>query len=206
MIKTALSILFVCILFVSCNRPNIEEGEIIVQPDIVNNPVYKQLNKQKEPIDMTSYFDKKERPKTSDVSYRNNRNHDLIDTMSSKDYLCKAFYNNDTLIIRIGYNGMFGGDGFKIICKNSKFHILPYYFTDLIIEGKETITNYDINQHQLILNKNKYTLGDSIFGYINFNLVENEKTTFKFDKSATENQKITHVGKGYFRGKIEKQP
>ena len=49
-------------------------------------------------------------------------------------------------------------------------------------------------------------MGDSIYGYVDFKLIENKKTTYDNGGilMATENQKITHIGKGYFRGKITK--
>ena len=203
MIKTVVAILFVCLLFTSCSPPGIEEGHIIVQPDMVNNPVYKKLAKQKDFRDFTP--DTTTFPKTSDVSYVNNRDRRLNDTTYSKFNKCKPYIENGKLIINIGLNSGFTGTGFEINCDHAKFHIIPYYYTDMIMGGVETVSSYNIIQQKLILNKSKYVLGDSIFGYVDFKLIENEKTIYKEDfPDKIENRKITHIGKGYFRGKIEK--
>lgn len=204
MIRPALTILFICLLFTSCNKPDIEEGKIVIQPDIVSNPVYTKLNKQQDIQEFAPFVIK---PKTSDVSYVNNRNGSLTDTTYARFNNCKPYIKDGKLIILIGLSNGFTASGFDIKCDNSKFRIVPYYSTDLIIEGIETVSSYNIIQQQVILNKDKYILGDSIFGYVDFKLIENEKTIYKHEfPDKIEEQKITHIGKGYFRGKIEKRP
>jgi len=196
-------ILFACLLF--WNKPAVKNAHIIVQPDIVKNPIYKKLDKQKEAVDLILYGDNKMQAKTSDVSYRDNRDRILSDTTYAKIYVCRAYIDKGAVRINIGNNGVFGGNGFNINLKNSNFNIIPYYSTDASVDGLKTITSYNIIKQQLVLNKSKYSLGDSVFGYVDFNLIEKEKSSFKYDKpQITRIKKITHIGYGYFRGKITK--
>ena len=181
--------LLACVCFTACKDKKNENNIVVVQPDIVNNPIYKKLNKGKEPADIILYGNKKMKPKTSDVFYQNSNYPGLKDTVKAKDYTCDAYIKDGYLTINIGMGSMFGGFGFHIKCTNEKYSIEPYEWSDAEPIGKHNPV-FKVIKQSLILNKNKYFMDDSIFGKVDFKIIED--------------QKITHIGNGYFRGKIEK--
>lgn len=189
-----LSILYYCLLtclcFTACTNAQSKKAFIIIQPDIINNAVYKKLDKGKEPTDILVYGDKKMKPKTSDVFYLNSKYGGLKDTTHARDYTCQAYIKDGYLTISIGMGSMFGGFGFDIKCTNEKYSIEPYEWSDAEMVGKHRKPSFKVIKQNLILNKNRYILGDSIFGKVDFKIIEDKK--------------ITHIGNGYFRGKVVK--
>jgi len=204
MIRTVLRFFSVCLLFIACGKPGIKEDEISVQPDIVNNPIYTKLDKQGEPVDEIGWDTSKLKSRTTDLFYDND-NKPFVDTTNARKNRCWAYIDSGILKINIGYSYGFGATGFDIICTNNNYNIVPYQTTDQPGKAKNNPT-YQIIKQKLILNKSRYMVGDSIFGYVNFQLIENKNTRYNDGKvDSIIYQKITHIGKGYFRGKVEKQ-
>ena len=203
-LQIVIYVLLTCVYFTACKDKKIANDIIVVQPDIISNRIYMKLDKSKEPIDPWILDTTKMKPRTSDVLYISNRGSmTLSDTSYAHMNNCRAYIDSGRLKIDIGSHGMFGGHGFDIICTKNKYTIIPYLYNDQpgIKKPKST---YQINSQSLILNKAKYTLGDSIFGYVDFNLIENQQRLYNEGILIEENKKITHIGKGYFRGKVEK--
>ena len=133
--------------------------------------------------------------RTSDVAYFGGHKLNLEDDKYSKLNNCRAyFFHSDTLSINIGIGNGFGGQGFIISYKNKNFYTHPYFWTDVIIEG-EVEPKYEIVYQKLTLDKPTYSLGDSLYGYIDFKSVETDNYM----------NTIKHFGKGYFRTKITKR-
>lgn len=191
-------------LFICCGKPYTKGSNIIIKPyeliidaTIKKNEVFKTLNKQIEIFDGPEVWMNKADPsikRTSAVKYsfgkHPNFNKDKYTTMNN----CRAkYFKSDTLLIRIGINSGFSGHGFLVYYKNSKFSIEPYTFTDAIIEGYPEPTYMIVYQH-LTLDKEKYLVGDSLFGKVNFKSIEN----------AVDGSVIEHIGDGYFRTKVER--
>jgi hypothetical protein len=187
-----LKILFsiaICIGFISCNTADkLRNDDIVIQADIAKNPVYKKLDNEKDYPEVGYYAG----PKSSDVRYLNDRYQKLTDTTKARNYNCKSFFHGDTLSIIIGIGSGDEGSGFIIDCKDKLFSIKPYYFTDNIITGQAEPTYETINQ-SLYLDKTPYKIGDSIYGKVNFKVIEHS------------GQKVVHIGDGYFRAKIIKE-
>ena len=184
-------LIFLLIAFIcGCHQPKMDL--ITVEANIVKNSVYKRLDKEKDTREFG--LDIVQPPKTSDVRYRNNRNHSLNDTTYSRMYNCKSYINKGGLRINIGIGNGFVSEGFFINCKDPQFNVKLYYETDAIVEGQPEPIFTTIDQ-KLILNKSHYALGDSVFGRVTFKVVEENN-----------GQKITHIGDGYFRCKVVKDP
>ena len=163
-----------------------------IDPTIVNNYSYKQLDKESE---VFSVFENQDSTlkRTSGVAYFTNGNSELSDSNYAILNNCRAhFSHSDTLFIKIGFGDGFVGKGFIINYKDKKFYTEPYYFTDLIIEG-ETLPVYELIYQKLTLDKPKYKVGDSLYGKIDFKSIEIDQAR----------NKINHSGKGYFRTKIK---
>jgi hypothetical protein len=108
-------------------------------------------------------------------------------------YVCDAFFekNIDTLNIIIGNHSGFSTTGFNIRVLNKTYDILPYSGDDNI--GLDEIkSRFENHNQKLILNKENYKAGDSIYGYIEF-----EKTEY-----LPHGNVLKHKGVGYFRAKI----
>lgn len=103
-------------------------------------------------------------------------------------YECKAhLYNSQLIAINIGLNSYFGGSGYNVeYCKNA-FRVEPYSYSDIPLETKQESVLKIIHQ-ELVLNKSQYVVGDSLFGKINFQIIETK-----------ESEKNQYCLKGYFR-------
>lgn len=102
----------------------------------------------------------------------------------------KASILNDTLFIYLGTSNGFSSEGFTILYQNNAFCIKESGETDIVIANAPKPKQKIIYQ-KLILDKENYVIGDSLYGFVDFRI----KKTFL--KAKTE-----YVGKGYFRTKI----
>jgi len=191
-------ILIVAVLLFGCKhqiRAKLQSGNIKIDTGIAQSPVYKMLDKQR---DFRTIFHRGAdtlRFKTSNVSYRTNRYRSIDDTAYARLNNCGSYLINETLKINIGISSGFVADGFTINCHNRLFTILPYHETDAITVGEEEkpVTFQVINQ-SLTLSKYNYQINDSVYGKINFKIIE-----------TNNGQKIHHIGYGYFRAKVDKR-
>jgi hypothetical protein len=184
------------VLITSCKRSFEQEwNNATIDTNISRNPIYAQLDNQKETLfSALENQDTLPPKKTSDVEYSTGKQMNVGEFNNLKIYNCRAYYYHwDTLSINIGIGTGFGGQGFIIKYKDQKFYTEPYFSTDLIIIGEPEPT-YKIVYQKLTLDKAGYLFGDSLYGYIDFKSIERD-----------ENKKTTeHWGKGYFRTKIMK--
>ena len=177
-------ILLLTFLLLSCNNPEHWDA-ITIDPNISQDSVYKRMDTEEEIF--SAHETDTLRKKSSDVEYIDK----YVPNKLPKNNNCRAyFHKSDTLIINIGIGTGFGGSGFIIKYKSSKFYTEPYYITDVIME-QEADPTYKLIYQKLILNKSDYKVGDSLFGNIDF-------------KSIGPNfSGIEHSGRGYFRAKIK---
>ena len=188
-------LLFFIIFFTNCNLKNHQTqwDNVTIDANISEVPIYRQLDKESE---IFSAFEKMDSSmkRTSDVEYLTGKKINTGEYSNSKYNNCRAyFFNSDTLSINIGIGNGFGGQGFIINYKSNKFYTEPYFSTDVIYPS-EVEPAYKIVYQKLILDKATYSLGDSLYGHIDFKSIEADK----------ENNKTEHFGKGYFRTKITK--
>lgn len=111
---------------------------------------------------------------TCGTAFVNEYNSDGI-SASSNYYRCHVALDSSSLCIDIGLNTLHGGDGYYITYTNDeKFHTEPYHWNHII---KDTVLDgrYKIIRQALTLDKKQYEIGDSLFGMINFYIVENDK-------------------------------
>ena len=165
--------------------------ELIIDPTISTAAIYNELDKQDE---ILSFMEKSDSfPKrSSDVTYSPGKN--IIYKSNIKNYNCRAYYfpffHADTLLINIGSGNGFAGRGFIINYKDNRFYVKPYYYT--CTPSKENV-EYKLIYQKLILDKPKYKEGDSLYGKVDFKIIENNKY-----------RKQEHKGEGYFRAKVTK--
>jgi hypothetical protein len=186
----------VCLTNCICNLKKQKWTDVIIDPEISKDLVFRKLDLQEEVFDWNENTDSTMK-KTSDVYYFIGKKIDLADEKDSKSNNCRAsFYKPDTLLIVFGIGSPNGGAGFGIYYKNKKFYTEPYRFNDIIIVGKRKIEpTYKIVYQKLTLDKPFYKIGDSLYGKIDFKIIEKNKENKK--------RKIEHIGKGYFRTKVK---
>lgn len=108
-------------------------------------------------------------------------------------YQAKAIVDKDnSLNIKISIEGGLSGSGFFIKCKNKKFEVLLHTFDD---QSGTKFTNCKILYQNLVLDKATFVVGDSIYGKINFDILENSKMRGE----------IRHKFQGYFVAKINEK-
>ncbi|WP_157098010.1 hypothetical protein [Niabella ginsenosidivorans] len=106
---------------------------------------------------------------------------------------CRAYIKHDTIIIQIGMNTGFGGNGFHILVHDGRYVIMPFYFTDIVYGEEVEPLNVPLWQ-RLKLNRSFYNAGDSMYGYISFGSV------FYDEYGTPSGQKAN----GFFRAVIKK--
>ncbi len=189
-----LSLIFACLL--SCERKpksvpkSIEKWDVAENDSFISkNPIYKKLNRENE---IYSIFDRKDSvlKKSSNVAYYQ-KNEDTLKNKYLRFNKCKAHMTTDTLFINIGSSSGFSSKGFQIKYYEQKFYTEPYSWSDAEIE--ELKSTYKLNFQNLILDKAEYKVGDSIFGKIQFESIENN----------FENKITTKVADGFFRAEIK---
>ena len=181
------------LLFCSSKKVNNQWDIVEIDSTIPKNSIYRFLDTQQEIILGLVETDSLMK-KSSDVMYNVSNQQNLEQEKHLNNNNCRAyFFNSDILSINIGISDGFCGEGFIINYKNKRFYTEPYYFTDVIFLNKVEPT-YKIIYQNLILDKPIYSLGDSMYGYIDFKSIET-----KNGKKLTE-----HFGKGYFRTKVTK--
>jgi hypothetical protein len=171
-------LLLIIIGLLSCKNKNlIYWSSVTFDTNILQSPVYKKLDQEKE-YNNRFNLDSSRKLKSSDVIYK-----------GSKKYNCYAYFDHqDTLKISIGHNpGIDSWSGFEIRYCGDKFH------TEIISDGMHMPSDDEcqpqILYQDLILDKHRYTVGDSLFGKIEFNI-------------KTKCSETISSGVGYFRTKI----
>ena len=85
-------------------------------------------------------------------------------------YHCNAIIDSGKVKMLFWNSGGFGADGVEVIISENKFNIYLYSTTDLIVNGERgnPLREFfsEIESQQLKLDKEKYNIGDSIFGYL----------------------------------------
>lgn len=168
-------------------------NEVIIDPTISKGSVYKELNKYPERFSVLEKQDTLMK-RTSAVEYIINRKMNPGEYKNPQPNNCRAFFiNTDTLLIDIGMGNGFGGSGFTIKLSNKQFYTQPYFSTD-VINLNEPPTEYKTEFQSLILDKDSYHFGDSLYG----------KIDFKASELSDDSTVIEHYGIGFFRTKIGK--
>ena len=188
--KLSLFIVLFASLF-SCKKgKTIVWNDVNFDSKISGNPVYQKLNTQKEILAVYEHDTSMRR--TSDVTFTKEYG-GVNPLQSSKHYNCRSYYfNPEILTINVGLGSGLGGDGFIINYKNGKFYTEPYYYTDLE-EDKKKEPVYKLIGQTLTLDKSQYHLGDSLYGKIDFHILE-----------INEGRETGLCANGFFRTKISK--
>ncbi|RZJ56683.1 MAG: hypothetical protein EOO45_28490 [Flavobacterium sp.] len=184
--------LFATACSIKQEQQQLDKAPFVVEPVIKQNPVYKLLDQQKDfqeipvPEGDSVILD----ARTSYVKY--SRDDFNKDTSWHRTYNCRSIIKNDTLMVRIGIGNLFTSTGFLMKCNNGQFNILPFYSTDVVVENPPQ-PKFKVIYQQLTLDKNSYALGDSLYGNVQFKIIEH-----------INGETITHLADGYFRSKVKK--
>ena len=186
---------FFLVFFCFCTTKDKQPSNIlIVDKTLKENLELKKLNNQKEVFNFNEKMKNDTlRKKTSGVIYQSYKDENVE---SSKMNNCRSiiddgfFEQKGNLIIKIGlFNGI-GGSGFNIVLNENIFTIKPY-LSECSPDPKNKKTYKTIYQ-ELILDKLKYKIGDSLFGKIKFKIIEQNMY-----------EKKEHIAEGYFRSLVE---
>lgn len=190
--KISLVLLFLGLL--SCKKQKDQYwSEVDFDAKISSNPAFSKMDEE----GFVSLRDNPKIRKTSDVRYNEkdlNRTDNLNMDNTFENFVCSANFNNsDTLSVDIGLHSWFSASGFVLSFFNRSFNAQPYSYTDVVLE-KKTRPTYKILSQKLTLNKSKYMIGDSLYGSVEFSILE---TNGKLQ--------TRHAANGFFRTKITKE-
>ncbi len=143
-----------------------------VNPCLSADAVYQRRNGKEEPF-----------KRSNDRSLRSRRSSEIDYYVTIRNYSeekeqyfrynignnsnCQGYLKNDTLEIRIGDIYGLGWQGFSIYQYGARFLSMPYSNDDLIDYRLPEPLNFPLWQ-KLVLDKAKYSIGDSLYGYISF--------------------------------------
>ena len=153
----------------------------VVNKRIKTNPIFKKLNMERE-IQMGIDLQPPKSKRTTNIIY---------DDFS--ELICEAKFNkSEPILISIYHNSGLNTMGFDIEVLEKQFKVNPFFSSD--VHGTQRFHGIKIKKQILILDKCKYKKGDSIFGYIDFEINELYEDEDSYRPS---------YGKGFFRTKIK---
>src|SRR5258706_1059348 len=131
-------LLFITVCINSCHDKSQHRqwDTVTINPTIVANIAYKQLDKENEVLSLLENQDTSAK-RSSGVLYFTKGHVNLSDSDAAKLNNCRGYFlHGDTLSINIGIGNGFGGWGFIINYRNMTFYAEPYYSTDEIIPNE----------------------------------------------------------------------
>ncbi|WP_114820410.1 hypothetical protein [Chryseobacterium sp. KLBC 52] len=179
--KIALIIILGFLVFIT-GKFFLEWKSVEVDHSLSQKPLFKAFNKQKQ---ATIWSQEGEDAKTNDFKITS-------DSTSFEYYSC-YINRNPALNITFSVGDGFSGGGYQIDILQNRYKVSPYSYTDNIkpLDFLNTGEYYKVLDSKLILNKESYEKGDSIFGY----------TELKIQEGYGPGKYIVE-GKGYFKGKV----
>ena len=115
---------------------------------------------------------------------------DRAGATDSNGLTCSAVLKEDTLRINVGHATGFGGSGVSIKVVGNQFTTIFYKYTDLILPvRKEPVIL--VEKQNLILQRAKYAIGDSIYGFVYLRSVDDKR--------------MKQYAQGFFRTKIKSE-
>jgi hypothetical protein len=155
-----------------------------IDPNLSKNPIYKTFDQQKQ----KTIFEG-----DSDDVKSNNLTIKIEDESSEEYYTCSIENNKLFLDIKFFTGDGFSGGGYQLNIINNRHQVSLYQYTDAIrtFDFLDTEDHFKVLDSRLVLNKDSYKKGDSIFGYVAFKIQRKHGT-----------EKYIEEGKGYFKGVI----
>lgn len=206
-------LLFLTVLFASCgvNKPiHWDKATYANKSDLSIIGLLERMRHKPEPVEDTdlmlrtdtSYHQSK--IKTSNVQYFEIKQKEKENWVVNKSKNnCRVYLpKSDSLVIRIGEDYIHvSGVGFKIHYSNGNFYSLPYDYESCSYNKRLLKPKYKIRQQQLVLDKEKYNVGDSIYGKIYFHISETLDYRKHNNGIVIHNE---HYASGYFRAIVKK--
>ncbi|MGX5683706.1 hypothetical protein ACWKWW_04025 [Chryseobacterium cucumeris] len=153
-----------------------------IDHSLSQKPIFKAFNQQKQ---ATLWSQKGEDRKTNDFK--------LTSDNTSFEYYSCYINRNPTLNITFSVGDGFSGGGYQIDILQNRYKVSPYSYTDNIkpFDFLNTGEYYKVLDSKVVLDKESYQKGDSIFGYTELKIQEGYGL-----------RKYIEEGKGYFKGKV----
>lgn len=157
---------------------------IIIDENLPKRGIYKTFDHQKQE---SIFGGKSDENKTNNFRVK-------IDSLEGEYFSCSMYDNKLFLEIKLSAGDGYSGGGYDIDILNNRYKLSPYHYTDNIkpFNFFESEEYYKILNKKLILNKDSYKKGDSIFGYIELKIQKRYGQEKYFDE-----------GKGYFKGIVK---
>ncbi|MCP1252133.1 MULTISPECIES: hypothetical protein [Elizabethkingia] len=204
LILLIISLLF----FYSCKEESTPNGfyKIQYESNIKENIVYKTLNDSLEHNFRYSEIDnpnKNSRSTNVKIEINNQDTISVLTKLKANSFFSSEYYfdnkgkfqnrNTDTLLFLIDNFDGYSAKGLRIQ-KIKDFYKIEYKVSsDLQLPGEIKQTTY-YNRSELKLDKRKYKINDSVYGYINVDLIHKDNL----------GNHLKIKSKGYFRSKIKK--
>lgn len=170
---------FFCLSFKNSDKKYYRKFQ--VDKKIKYSQEFKLMNKENE-LKMGIDMEIPKTKRTAKIVYDGMSELRCLAKINDKNQIEISIYNNDG----------FGAIGFEIQLHKNKFKIDPFLTND--IGGNHHYYDYEIKKQILILNKKDFKVGDSIYGFIDFEVNELYKNEDSYRPS---------FGKGYFRGEVK---
>jgi len=181
------------LVFSNCSKSQINDKNITCDRTIKKDTVFGYLNRnnQKSIIKEPYNLNKK---RTVFIDYYKKECKDCRDFKELYEYYqARTIIDKyDSLSIQISLDGGLSGSGFFIKYKNNKFKISLFTYND---QPGTNFSNYRVLNENLVLDKANFVIGDSIYGKVNFEILENSKMR----------EEVRHKFHGYFVTKINKK-
>jgi hypothetical protein len=182
-------------LFVGCNykTPSTDYGTVELKTDIFKNLAFEIMNH-------TSEYDNMPLGDRINADLQVSTNAEMVvinDTWNQfvvvDRMTCRSWMQDDSLWVHISNETGFTGHGLNIKINKGKFKCTPFYSTDLIIVGEKEPEIF-IETQKVVLNKDNFTIGDSLYGYVYM-----RATVKGLEKNGLEKK----YAMGFFRTKIQ---
>ncbi|MPS64002.1 MAG: hypothetical protein DI622_04985 [Chryseobacterium sp.] len=188
------SLLAFFLIFFNCSKSQISDDTTIeIDKTIKKDTVFGYLSRNNQKFIIKEPYDQNKK-RTVFIDYYKKECNVCRDFNELYEYYqAKAIFDKDnSLNIKISVEEGLSGSGFFIKCKNKKFKVLLHTFDD---QSGTKFSNCRILHQNLVLNKANFVVGDSIYGKINFEILENSE--FRGE--------IKHKFQGYFVTKISEK-
>ncbi|MGH1519344.1 hypothetical protein [Chryseobacterium sp. JK1] len=177
--KVLLVIILGCFLFMA-GKFLLIWNSVEVDNSLSHKTIFKTFNQQKQ---ASLWHTKSKETKTNNFRVK-------YDSLSPKYFDC-YIYKDPLLKITFSVGDGFSGGGYQIDIIQNRYKVSLYSYTDIIkpFDFLNTEEAYKVLKSRLILDKDSYKKGDSLFGYAELTI-----------QRGYGHQKQIEEGKGYFKG------
>ena len=183
---------------ISCSKKS-ANSNLIIEKEVKSNSVFKKLNDSLEFKLSRRDSTGAKRSTNINLEIQINDTISYVTKLKAKSLFLNSYYfgkndeelqvkKSDTLAVYIDNFDGYSSEGIKLLLYKDNYDI-KYYMTSDVILPTKPIELTKVNSSKIILDKKKYKVGDSIYGFIDIHLTYQNRFSLP--------QKIK--AKGYFR-------